>query len=133
MNPDNLPVIISVETDKKVYAESDTIHFTVYAINPTQGYVELYARDQSIVDIWVLHQNSIVWTWYGGYCPPIWEYVLSPGEKLVVLNDLEWLQNFDDELSKKGSNKVPPGEYEVIGILDTDPQYISESIKITLK
>jgi hypothetical protein len=123
------PIEVLITTDTTVYSLQDTVHFTLNVINKSVDTVCLLLLNQPPVDILIFKDGKEIWHWRKGCYLVAWKYCLSPQETWVPVpcSLLFWLQVDNND------SLVSRGYYEVIGILDSDPEYRSNSIIIELK
>ena len=126
---DSLPIIITVETDKAVYAESDTAFFEISIINYGPQIIKIVARNSPGYDVLIYQNNEEIWNWRKIAYTMIETYTIAPGDtvKFGEEKDIFWTQLDNDYIF------VPRGTYSAIAILDTEQKEHSNLTVLELR
>lgn len=122
---DNLELIL--RTDKTIYQSSEPVKMCLTVTNKAAQPLALHFSTAQKYDFVVKKQGIEIWRWSSDrvFAMMLTDVILEPSQSLVY--DASWQQK-DSE-----GNGVPPGKYEVIGLLTAYPKRLSQSVYIEIK
>lgn len=122
---DNMELVI--QTDKAIYQSSEPVKMCLTITNRASQPLTLHFSTAQQYDFVVKKQGIEVWRWSRGrmFAMMLTDVTLKPNQSLVY--EESWQQK-DAE-----GNHVPPGKYEVIGLLTSYPGRTSQSLYIEIQ
>jgi len=124
-------VVLTVETDKSEYVESDTVFFKIYISNHAPTVVELQTHESMAYDVFVFRNNEEIWHWmWDRYTYPWGEtFYIDPGDTLIFGEEypIYWTQlDYDSVIVSRGT-------YRAVAEFDADYKMQSEPFLFKLK
>jgi hypothetical protein len=110
---------VTLQTEKAVYKSGQTIVMSLTVTNKGDKPLELIFSSSQRYDFVVEKEGKEIWRWSKDkfFAMVLGEFTLQPDQSLVYEDT--WAQ--EDNAGKL----VPPGKYEIIGILTTAPESIT--------
>lgn len=118
---------IFLKTDKHSYSPKESVFIQLIITNKTNQIFKSTFSSTQRYDFVVKKERKEIWRWSEDkvFAMRLTEYTLNPQESVTYQE--RWIPQEDLE-----GRVLPQGEYEVIGILNTQPQTISPSVFIEI-
>lgn len=126
--PDHpINLFLKLEKTATQAKEPVVMHLRVLAHQATDEPVQLDFSSSQKYDFIATRKGREIWRWSGGklFAMMMSQIVLKPGESLHYTEP--W-----DQRDNEGK-LVPPGRYEIVGVLKTSPEVVSEPVAVDIK